>query len=81
MTSTKGTPYGELGLGDPVLSDAQLLDAMMARPDGCAYATQPSATPLAGHHKRAIGSGLDLAIVELALGRSGCTSNAAACKR
>ena len=26
----KGTPYAELGLGDPALSDAQLLDAMMA---------------------------------------------------
>ncbi|WP_136161822.1 arsenate reductase (glutaredoxin) [Sphingomonas flavalba] len=28
----KGTPYAELGLGDPALSDEQLLDAMMARP-------------------------------------------------
>lgn len=28
----KGTPYGELGLGDPSLSDAALLDAMMAHP-------------------------------------------------
>jgi len=28
----KGTPYGELGLGDPVLADDQLLDAMMAHP-------------------------------------------------
>ena len=28
----KGTPYAELGLGDPTLSDAQLLDAMMAHP-------------------------------------------------
>ena len=28
----KGTPYAELGLGDPALSDAQLLDAMMAHP-------------------------------------------------
>ena len=28
----KGTPYGELGLGDPSLSDAQLLDAMLAHP-------------------------------------------------
>ncbi len=27
-----GTPYAELGLGDPALSDAQLLDAMMAHP-------------------------------------------------
>jgi arsenate reductase len=28
----KGTPYGELGLGDPNLTDEQLLDAMMAHP-------------------------------------------------
>ena len=28
----KGTPYAELGLGDPALTDGQLLDAMMARP-------------------------------------------------
>ena len=28
----KGTPYAELGLGDPALSEAQLLDAMMAHP-------------------------------------------------
>ena len=28
----KGTPYAELGLGDPTLSDAQLVDAMMAHP-------------------------------------------------
>ena len=28
----KGTPYGELGLADPVLSDDQLLDAMIANP-------------------------------------------------
>ena len=28
----KGTPYAELGLGDPALSDEQLLDAMMAHP-------------------------------------------------
>ena len=28
----KGTPYEELGLGDPSLSDDQLLDAMMAHP-------------------------------------------------
>ncbi|MBX9843273.1 MAG: arsenate reductase (glutaredoxin) [Xanthobacteraceae bacterium] len=28
----KGTPYVELGLGDPSLTDAQLLDAMMAHP-------------------------------------------------
>ncbi|WP_158744704.1 arsenate reductase (glutaredoxin) [Acidisphaera sp. L21] len=28
----KGTPYGELGLGDPSIPDAALLDAMMAHP-------------------------------------------------
>ncbi len=28
----EGTPYGELGLDDPSLSDAALLDAMMAHP-------------------------------------------------
>ena len=28
----KGTPYAELGLGDPALTDDQLLDAMMAPP-------------------------------------------------
>lgn len=28
----KGTPYAQLGLGDPGLSDAALLDAMMAHP-------------------------------------------------
>lgn len=28
----KGTPYDELGLGDPALGDEQLIDAMMARP-------------------------------------------------
>jgi arsenate reductase len=28
----KGTPYAELGLGDPKLTDDQLLDAMMAHP-------------------------------------------------
>lgn len=28
----KGTPYAELGLDDPALSDDQLLDAMMAEP-------------------------------------------------
>ena len=28
----KGTPYAELGLGNPSLSDDQLLDAMMAHP-------------------------------------------------
>lgn len=26
----KGTPYGELGLGDPALTDEAILDAMMA---------------------------------------------------
>ncbi|ANH08685.1 arsenate reductase (glutaredoxin) [Shinella sp. HZN7] len=28
----KGTPYAELGLGDPNLAEDQLLDAMMAHP-------------------------------------------------
>ena len=28
----RGTPYAELGLDDPALSDDQLLDAMMAHP-------------------------------------------------
>ena len=28
----KGTPYAELGLDDPTLSDEQLLDAMLAHP-------------------------------------------------
>lgn len=28
----KGTPYHDLGLGNPALSDDQLLDAMMAHP-------------------------------------------------
>ena len=28
----KGTPYAELGLGDPTLTDDQLLDAMLAQP-------------------------------------------------
>jgi arsenate reductase len=28
----KGTPYAELGLDDPTLTDAQLIDAMMAHP-------------------------------------------------
>ena len=28
----KGTPYAELGLGDPALTDDDLLDAMMAHP-------------------------------------------------
>lgn len=28
----KGTPYAELGLDDPALSDDQLLDAMLAHP-------------------------------------------------
>lgn len=28
----KGTPYAELGLGDPSLSDDQLVDAMLAHP-------------------------------------------------
>ncbi len=29
----KGTPYAELGLDNPDLSDAQLIDAMMAHPN------------------------------------------------
>lgn len=28
----KGTPYAELGLGDPALSDDALIDAMLAQP-------------------------------------------------
>ncbi|MFM0052700.1 arsenate reductase (glutaredoxin) [Caballeronia grimmiae] len=28
----KGTPYAELGLGDPSLTDDQLIDAMLAHP-------------------------------------------------
>lgn len=28
----KGTPYADLGLADPTLDDAQLLDAMLAQP-------------------------------------------------
>lgn len=28
----RGTPYDELGLGDPSLSEEQILDAMMAHP-------------------------------------------------
>ena len=28
----KGTPFAELGLGDPVLTDAALVDAMLAHP-------------------------------------------------
>ena len=28
----KGTPFAELGLGDPALTDDQILDAMMAHP-------------------------------------------------
>ena len=28
----KGTPFDDLGLGDPALTDAQLLDAMLAQP-------------------------------------------------
>lgn len=28
----KGTPYAELGLDDPLLSDEQLIDAMLAHP-------------------------------------------------
>jgi arsenate reductase len=32
LLRAKGTPYAELGLGDPSLTDDQLLDAMMAHP-------------------------------------------------
>jgi arsenate reductase (glutaredoxin) len=32
LVRQKGTPYAELGLDDPALSDDQLLDAMMAHP-------------------------------------------------
>jgi arsenate reductase len=28
----KGTPYAQLGLGDPAIADAHLLDAMLAHP-------------------------------------------------
>ena len=28
----KGTPYADLGLGDPALTDEQLIDAMLAHP-------------------------------------------------
>ncbi|WP_287103486.1 arsenate reductase (glutaredoxin), partial [Brevundimonas sp.] len=31
-TRQKGTPYAELGLDDPAVTDDQLLDAMMAHP-------------------------------------------------
>jgi arsenate reductase len=32
MLRTKGTPYKELGLDDPAVSDAELIDAMLAHP-------------------------------------------------
>lgn len=32
LLGEKGTPYAELGLGDPSLTDDQLLDAMQAHP-------------------------------------------------
>ncbi|GCA49896.1 arsenate reductase [Sinorhizobium sp. KGO-5] len=32
LVREKGTPYAELGLGDPALTDEQLLDAMMQHP-------------------------------------------------
>ena len=32
LVRQKGTPYAELGLDDPTLSDEQLLDAMLAHP-------------------------------------------------
>lgn len=50
----KGTPYAELGLADPALTDAQLIDAMMAHPilinrpivvtDKCVKLCRPSET-------------------------------------
>ncbi len=38
----KGTPYADLGLGDPELSDDALLDAMMAHP---ILINRPSSSP------------------------------------
>jgi arsenate reductase len=32
LLRSKGTPYAELGLDNPALSDAQLIDAMLAHP-------------------------------------------------
>ncbi|TDK28624.1 arsenate reductase (glutaredoxin) [Luteimonas aestuarii] len=32
LLRSKGTPYAELGLDDPSLTDAQLVDAMLAHP-------------------------------------------------
>lgn len=32
LVREKGTPFAELGLGDPALSDAQLIDAMVEHP-------------------------------------------------
>lgn len=32
LLRSKGTPYAELGLDDPSLTDAQLIDAMLAHP-------------------------------------------------
>jgi arsenate reductase len=32
LVREKGTPYEELGLGDPALTDGQILDAMMLHP-------------------------------------------------
>lgn len=32
LLRSKGTPYAELGLDDPSLEDAQLIDAMLAHP-------------------------------------------------
>ena len=32
LLRTKGTPFAELGLGDPALSDDALVDAMLAHP-------------------------------------------------
>ena len=33
LVRIKGTPYHDLGLDDPSITDDQLLDAMMAHPD------------------------------------------------
>lgn len=41
----KGTPYADLGLGDPELSDDALLDAMMAHP---ILINRPSSSPPRG---------------------------------
>ena len=38
----KGTPYLELGLDDPAITDTQLLEAMIAHPIFCLLYTSPS---------------------------------------